>query len=45
MLALTLVASCTVVFSGSALAQADKGLPPNTIDRAAFERRRMAIGT
>ena len=38
MLALILVASCAVLVSSLALAQADKGLPPNTIDCAAFKK-------
>ena len=46
MLALVLVASCAVLVSSFALAQADTELPPNTIDCAAFkeERSHGAIG-
>ncbi len=38
MLALLLAASCAVLFSSLAIARADKGLPPNTIDCAAFQK-------
>ena len=38
MLALVLVASCAVLVSSFALAQADTELPPNTIDCAAFKK-------
>ena len=38
MLALVLVASCAVLVSSFAQAQADTELPPNTIDCAAFKK-------
>jgi hypothetical protein len=37
-LALFFVASCAVLVSSLALARADKELPPNTIDCAAFKK-------
>jgi hypothetical protein len=38
MLAVVLVASCTVFMSGLALARTGNELPPNTIDCAAFKK-------
>jgi hypothetical protein len=38
MLALVLVASCTVLMTSLALARTAKELPPNTIDCAAFQK-------
>jgi hypothetical protein len=35
---LALIASCAVLISSFVLAQADKELPPNTIDCAAFKK-------
>jgi len=38
MLAFIFGAGCALLISGVALAQASKGLPPNTIDCAAFQK-------
>jgi hypothetical protein len=44
MLALIFVASCAVLVSNFALAQADKELPPNTVDCAAFTKTPNGMG-